>query len=435
MYYGWLIVAAAFVMLFLSTGIGFYTFSVFLIPLERSFDASRTAITGVNSVVAIMGGFAAPATGALLHSLGPRIVIGGGAILTGGAFLLLSKSTELWHLYVLGSFLGTGLSATTLIPAQTLVANWFAKKRGTAMGITMMGVAVGGIVFSPLAHHLIETFDWRQTYVLFGLAIPVVIVPLAVLVIRRSPEELGLQDADGAPDSEPLGLTVAESLRTVSFWLLFSVQFFMTMAIAIVTAHIVGIVTASGFGTAVGDTTARLEGARTTSYFLAASIPGRILCGSLAERFSKRGVMAAAYVVLIASGLTLMRLEGFGSLYAFVTLYGLGLGVVVVFPLLVADNFGLKAFGTLIGIMGVPFTLGAALGVVSAAKLFDVSGSYSSVLSMQMSLFAICAVLALLAKPPRKAADSDPGPGTPDRERTAIKTATAPAADAPAAPP
>lgn len=410
MYYGWLIVAAAFVMLFLSTGIGFYTFSVFLIPLERSFDASRTAITGVNSVVAIMAGFAAPATGALLHSLGPRIVIGGGALLTGGAFLLLSRSTELWHLYVLGILLGTGLSATTLIPAQTLVANWFARKRGIAMGITMMGVAVGGIVFSPLAHHLIETFDWRQTYVLFGLAIPVVIMPLAVLVIRRSPQELGVRDdgegALGTPDSEPLGLTVAESLRTVSFWLLFSVQFFMTMALGIVTAHIVGIVTASGFGTAVGDTTARLEGARATSYFLAASLPGRILCGSLAERFSKRGVMAAACVVLIASGLTLMRLEGFGTLYAFVILYGLGLGVVVVFPLLVAENFGLKAFSTLIGIMGVPFTFGAALGVVSAAKLFDVSGSYSSALSMQMSLFAICAVLALLAKPPRKAADS-----------------------------
>lgn len=410
MYYGWLIVAAAFVMLFLSTGIGFYSFSVFLIPLERSFEASRTAITGVNSFVAIMGGFAAPATGALLHSRGPRIVIGGGAILTGAAFLLLSKSTELWHLYVLGILLGTGLSATTLVPAQSLVANWFAKKRGTAMGITMMGVAVGGIVFSPLSHHLIETFGWRQTYVLFGLAIPVVIVPLAVLVIRRSPEELGLRAdgevADGTPDSEPLGLTVAESLRTVSFWLLFSVQFFMTMAIGIVTAHIVAIVTASGFGTAVGDTTARLEGARTTSYFLAASIPGRILCGSLAERFSKRGVMAAAYVVLIASGLTLMRLESFGTLYAFVILYGLGLGVVVVFPLLVADNFGLKAFSTLIGIMNVPFTLGAALGFVSAAKLFDVTGSYSSVLSMQMSLFALCAVLALLSKPPRKAADS-----------------------------
>ena len=410
MYYGWLIVAAAFVMLFFSTGIGFYSFSVFLIPLERSFEASRTAISGVNSFVAIMAGFAAPATGALLHSLGPRIVIGGGAILTGAAYLLLSKSTELWHLYVLGILLGTGLSATTLVPAQSLVANWFAKKRGTAMGITMMGVAVGGIVFSPLAHHLIEAFDWRQTYVLFGLAIPVVIVPLAVLVIRRSPEELGLRAdgevADGTPDSEPLGLTVAESLRTVSFWVLFAVQFFMTMALAVVTAHIVAIVTASGFGTAVGDTTARLEGARTTSYFLAASIPGRILCGSLAERFSKRGVMATAYVVLIASGLTLMRLESFGTLYAFVILYGLGLGVVVVFPLLVADNFGLKAFSTLIGIMNVPFTLGAALGFISAAKLFDVTGSYSSVLSMQMSLFALCAVLALLAKPPRKAADS-----------------------------
>jgi MFS family permease len=414
-FYGWFIVGAAFITLFLTTGIGFYSFSVFLIPLERSFGASRTAIAGVNSVVALVAGFAAPVIGILMDRWGPRQVVGLGAILTGSAYLLLSRSSEVWHLYVLGLLLGTGLTATTLIPSQTLVSHWFVRRRGTAMGIVMVGVAFGGIVFAPLAHYLIEQLHWRSTCAIFGVVIPAVIVPLAYCVIRRSPAEMGLRP-DGGPevpvetgqprdDAGDCGLTVAQAVRTASFWHLFFVQLFMAMGFTVITAHIVGIVVDSTFGLSVGEDTARLIGARTTSYFLAVSIAGRLLGGYLAERFSKRHVMVGEYVALIVAALTLCRLDSATMLYMFVFFYGMGLGAAVVYPLLVAENFGLTSFSKLVGIMGIPFTIGAAVGVVGAATVFDMTESYANVFMILMCLFATCSVLTMLAKPP-SASDS-----------------------------
>jgi sugar phosphate permease len=413
-FYGWYVVAACFLTLFLTTGTGFYTFSVFMIPLENTFGASRTAITGVNSLMALIAGFATPVIGILMHAWGPRRVVGLGGVLTGGAFVLMSRATEVWHLYAFGFLLGTGLSATTLIPNQTVVSHWFVKKRGRAMGIVMIGIALGGIVFAPLAHDLIEKLGWRNTYAVFGIVIAVVVVPLAVFIMRRSPELMGLR-----PDGEPMpppqaditgggenaesleGLAVPEAARTASFWYLFFVQFFMIMGTSIVTAHIVPIVTASPFGVAQGQDDAMMMGSRAIRDFLIVSIAGRFLGGYLAEHLSKRLVLAGQYVLLIGAALLLFKLDNIVVLYAFILLFGMGLGSAVVYPLLIAENFGLPSFSKILGIMGIAFTLGAAIGQVGAASIFDITDSYAGVFIVLMLVFGISAILSLLARPPK----------------------------------
>lgn len=425
-YYGWFIVAASFVTLFLTTGIGFYTFSVFMIPLENAFEASRTAITGVNSLMALTAGFATPLIGILYHSWGPRKVIGLGAVLTGFAYFMLSRSTEVWHLYALGFLLGTGLAATTLIPNQTIVSHWFVKKRGRAMGLMMIGIAFGGIVWAPLAHELIGRFRWQGAYITFAIVIPAVIVPLAIFVIRRSPESIGLLPDGGAKQPsgdrsasvtagaatvdvhEFPGLTVPQAVRTASFWHLVFVNFFMVMGTSIVTAHMVAMVTASSFGASIGPEEAKLIGSRAISYFLVASIAGRFLGGYVAERFSKRHVLAVQYAALIVSALVLFKLDSMAALYVFVFIYGMGMGgSAVVYPLLLAENFGLLSFSKLLGIMGIPFTLGAAIGQVGAAKIYEsMDNSYTGVFITLICVFAIASVLVLLAKRPSAAEDS-----------------------------
>ncbi len=419
-FYGWFIVGASFITLFVATGIGFFTFSVFMLPLEKFFGASRTSITGFNSVMALIAGFATPVVGILVHSWGPRKVLGFGAVLTGIAYVLLSRSTQVWHLYALSVFLGTGLSAITLIPNQTIIAHWFVKKRGTAMGVTMMGLAVGGIVWAPLAHDLIKRFDWQTTYVIFGIVIPAIVVPLAIFVIRRSPESMGLlPDGEvGNPESGPSSpaagpadnanlpnLTVPQTIRTASFWYLFFVNFFMVFGTSIVTAHTVGIVTSSPFGVAKGVETAMRIGSRVIMYFLIVSIAGRFLGGYLAERFSKRVVMFAHYIAMIIAALALFKLETAAVLSAFIFLYGMGSGgSAVIYPLLIAENFGLLSFSKILGIMGIPFTLGAAIGQASGAEIYDTTKSYAGVFALLMFVFAMGAVLVLLAKPPKVAA-------------------------------
>jgi sugar phosphate permease len=420
-FFGWYVVTACFVILFLTTGVGFFTFSVFMIPLEHSFQASRTAITAVNSITALVAGFAAPLVGMLIHSWGPRQVIGLGAALTGGAFLLMSMATSLWHLYLFGALLGAGLAATTIVPVQTLVSYWFVRRRGTAMGIVMIGLALGGVVFAPLAHDLIEAFGWRTAYVVFGVAIPIVIVPLAIFVVRRSPESIGLRpDGDLAGDTdarsladrndtgESTGLSAAGAMRTRSFWCLFFVRFFMVMGTATIAAHIVPIVVASELGGIEGPEAAMLMGSRTIRDFLIVSIAGKLLGGYAAERLPKRLVFVVQFAFMILAAGILFALENLLALYLFVLLYGIGNGGSVVYPLVVAETFGVKSFSKILGIMGVPLTLGAAFGQMGAARIFDATDSYVGVFVGLMLVNGICAVLIGRAKPARPAAMMGP---------------------------
>ena len=413
-FFGWYVVVACFATLFLTTGVGFFTFSVFMIPLEQSFQASRTAITAVSSITALVAGFATPVVGMLIHSWGSRVVIGCGAVVTGGAFLLMSIATSLWQLYLFGCVMGVGLAATTIVPAQTLVSHWFVRRRGTAMGIVMIGTALGGIVFAPLAHDLIEAFDWRTAYTAFGVAVPLVIVPLAILVIRRSPESIGLRpdgDLEGGTDStaeqgdakESTGLSTSEAVRTRSFWCLFFVRFFMVMGTATIAAHIVPIVVASELGGIEGPEAAMLIGSRTIRDFLIVSIAGKLLGGYAAERLPKRLVLVVQFAFMIVAAGILFALESPLALFLFVLLYGMGNGGSVVYPLVVAENFGVKSFSRTLGIMGVPLTLGAAVGQLGSATIFDATDSYVGVFVGLILVNGVSLVLASLSTPPQRA--------------------------------
>jgi MFS family permease len=348
----------------------------------------------------------------LLHSWGPTRVIGFGAVITGGAFLLMSTATALWHLYLFAFLLGCGLAATTIIPNQTLVSHWFARRRGTAMGIVMIGTALGGVVFAPLAHDLIEAFGWRSAYLVFGVVIPAVIVPLAIVAVRRSPESIGLQpdgdpDAGGGTAEDATGLTVAEAVRTGWFWNLFFARFFMVMGTATIAAHIVPIVVASEYGAIEGRDSALMIGSRAIRDFLIISIVGKLMGGYLAERLSKRLVLALQFVLMVLAAAVLFKLENSFVLYLFVLLYGIGNGGAVVYPLIVAESFGLRAFSKILGIMGIPVTLGAAIGQMGAARIFDATGSYGGVFLGLMLVNGICVVLLSHARQRERATMRD----------------------------
>ena len=179
-FFGWYVVTACFLILFAATGVGFFTFSVFMIPLEHSFQASRTAITAINSITALVAGFAAPLVGMLIHSWGARRVIGSGAALTGGAFLLMSMATSLWHLYLFGALLGAGLAATTIVPIQTLVSHWFVRKRGTAMGSFNASFNFGITFFAFGFGVIAKYFGFPVMYVVSGIGLWVAAVGLAL---------------------------------------------------------------------------------------------------------------------------------------------------------------------------------------------------------------------------------------------------------------
>jgi MFS family permease len=201
-------------------------------------------------------------------------------------------------------------------------------------------------------------------------------------------------------------------MRTTSFWCLFFVRFFMVMGTATIAAHIVPIVVASKLGALEGPEAAMLMGSRAIRDFLIVNIAGKFLGGYAAERLPKRLVLVVQFGFMILAAGILFALENLLALYLFVLLYGIGNGGSVVYPLLVAENFGLRSFSRILGIMGIPLTLGAALGQMGAAQIFDATDSYFGVFVGLMLVNGICAVLLSRAKPPPASVHFTSGSGT-----------------------
>ncbi len=242
LYYGWWIVAVAFVCHAVNTGLIFYAWSAFLTPLAAEFGGRAPVAAGYTllQIAAATYGFA---VGRIVDRRGARLVqaTGGAALAVG--FVLVSRAHSLPALYCcLAGPVALGSTCIGGLPNNAAVARWFVRRRGRALGASTAGISAGGIVFAPLAQHLIVTVGWRAAYAILGGVVAVLVVPSALVLMRRDPADLGL-----LPDGEPplpsarepaLALYARELERSVrpdvavrhaNFWLI-AASFSLTMA-------------------------------------------------------------------------------------------------------------------------------------------------------------------------------------------------------------
>jgi MFS-type transporter involved in bile tolerance (Atg22 family) len=273
------------------------------------------------------------------------------------------------------------------------------------MGMLMVANGVGGVVWTTVSARLIEAVGWRNAYEIFGVVIAVVSLPLIALVIRSSPQSIGLlpdgrEDTPAeakAADTEEPGYTVREAFATTSFWLILFATFVVVFASSGFVLHVVAFLSDRGLS--------HRRAADIWGAALGLSIAARIFFGFLSERYQKRFFLfsanlvrmcCAALLVLFALGLVSRT---FGALQVIV-FYGLPMGCyAVVSPLLISETFGVKSFGKLMGLLGIPYTIGMALGQVSGGYLFDTKGNYNAAYSIFAVAFLIGGIAILLAKP------------------------------------
>jgi MFS family permease len=407
-FYGWWVVAASFAILFVSVGVGLYAPPVFLVPLQGHFGWSRATISGGFAVAAVMSGVLSPLVGVLIDRYGVRRVVALGALVMGSAFALMGLMEALWQLYAINMLAAVGITCVAWIPNQTLVSNWFDRKRGLAMGVALAGIGFGGSVMAPLAGVLIDRVGWRLAFAGLSSLVVLVIIPLALTVVRGRPADLGLlPDGDPEGGREPgaarpesggdgerfPGLELAESLRTAAFWMLLLCQFLAVFGGMSIVGHLVALLTDAG------SDIQRASGA--LGFAILASVAGRLLFGLLADRFPKRYVMAAALLIHAVAVLFLFRIQSAGALPAFVIAFGPALGgAAVLMPLLVGECFGLISFGKILGLIMLAATLGAAIGQVLTGWIFDVTGHYTIAFVLHLAAFLAGAALVCFLRPP-----------------------------------
>lgn len=396
MFYGWWIVAAAFIVQFFMVGFFTYGFPLLVEPVQKEFDASVTQILLGVSLGAPIGAFASPFVGPLVDKWSARglVIIGALSLTLGlGCMSLAQSATQ--FVVAMGLLLGIANLMLGPMTATTLVARWFHTSRGFALGISATGTSVGGIFVPMLVTGLVDSMSWREALQALSLMCALIVVPMAAFVLRNHPSDLGLypDGADapivvpGAPAIPSDARTTGEILRTPAFWLIGCSLGFLFMAY-------VGVLTNLGKYAAALDV-APQQATALLSTIAGAGFVGKILFGWVADRVSLRLELWAAQALAIV-GITLLSLEPpYLVMVLAAALMGLAAGgMLPVWGAMIGAAFGLESFGRVMGLMMPVITVFNVPGPLVAAASMDVTGSYG--LALQGFVVALVIAAALL---------------------------------------
>ncbi len=406
-YHGWTLVVGLGVIAIVVYGTVQYFFGVLVVPVGRELGWSRAELSlGYSTSLALAGLLGLP-LGRWIDRHGARGLLALGSLFGGLSLIALSRVNALWQWELLWGG-GLGLAgAMTLYPVtMTVVANWFHRRRGTAMAtLTVLG-GLASPIFIPLAGWLVPHVGWRQTLVLFGLAQLLIALPLALLFVRRHPEDVGLFP-DGAPSAGraacrlELGVELRPAARHPAFWTLTLAALAGLGGSNVLFAHQVAYMIGRGQPPEVAASLAGAVGL--------ASLPGRLFLNLLSDRLPAQRLLAASQCML-ALGVGALALGGsLAGLLAYVVIFGAVFGATSPLTASVrAEHFGRRAFASIGAVQGIPALGGAALGPLAAGWTHDRAGSYVPALLAVAALYVVSAAAMFLTPLPARSTAPPP---------------------------
>ncbi len=412
-YFGWWVLYAAIAASAFVNGVGNWTLTILISPMSQDLGWSHAQILGALTVAGFSSALISPVIGRILDRSGARSVITASLLGLGVALLFTSRVQSVWQFYLFYAIaLGMASSAVSRVGTQVIASNWFLRKRGTAFGTIMAGSTLSGVVFTLGSQAIVEHWDWRMVWTMLGIAILVIPAPIAWLVIRRRPEDLGLlPDGDGRKTEGPaeqggyreitdrateVGWTLREAARTRTFWLLnlgFVLIGFPSFAI-IVVLH--------PYFTELG--VSKSTAAQLVSFYAISSFFGALLWAAVIQRWPVRTLLVPstlAYGGSVALFVVLGQFDSVPLLYISILVLGLGImGISQLGNQVWADYFGRKEVGSIIGMSNLIRTVPLALGPLLAAAIHDSMGSYPPAFVLFAAFCFVAAIGFFFAKPP-----------------------------------
>jgi MFS family permease len=385
---GWMMVPILFVILAIIVGC-IDSMGVLFTPLIKHFGWSRTRISAVMSAVTLAIGVSTPLAGWLIDRVGVRMVIAAGAAIAGAGLLMGSQADSMFSLAASCALFGLGGGGASLVSASYVIANWFGERRGIAMGVTMMGTSVGAALSAPLVSYVVALAGWRWAFAMLGAALLVIAMPLAAIFVGTpaAPSEIVRpRDAAQAQPAQLSGVEVREALRMRSFWLFCLIYAMAGIAGSAVNLHLMPFLLTDGFKPAIAAWVL-------STYFMGATVAKPIL-GAGADRIGVRGGICFALLMMGGSCLLIPRVADHRVMFTLAATYGFGIGgPVALMPLLGAEAFGLRRYGTLMGLAGLAQMGSGVIGPIATGAFFDRYGSYAPAFALFGIMLAAASVL------------------------------------------
>ncbi len=324
--------------------------------------------------------------GRLNDRFGPRIVTTGCSLFLGLGYWLMSLTSTIWHLYLFwGLIVAIGMSGG-FVPMTSTIARWFVKRRGTMTGIVVAGVGAGTTIVPPVASWLTSSYGWRTSFIVIGLA-AFVLLASAAQFLKRDPSKVG-QLPYGENNAEPenlisgaSGFSFWEAIHTKQFRMAWLIYFFTGICLHTIMVHIVSHATDLG--------TSAMTAANILATAGVVSIVGRIVTGSVSDRVGGRLSLIISFTLLAIAFLLVMVTKEVWTLYLVAIIFGFSTGGLIALESpVIAELFGLRAHGAILGTVVFGSASGGAVGSLMAGLIFDITSSY-------YLAFLVCAILTM----------------------------------------
>ena len=406
MFYGWVILAVASLIMF-GTGPGqSHLIGLFFDPISQELGLSRTSIAAAYGSATLIAALALPRMGRLVDRHGPATMLS--IIAFGlGAFAIFFSFATGWVYLAIGfaglRFLGQG---SLMLNCANMTAQWFDKKRGFAVGLMTLGFPVSIALHPPLAQWLIDTVGWREAWIWLGVSTWIMLIPPILLFLYSKPGDVGLRpDGEAAlkeNETAPpiVGYTRAQALRMPAFYLIIAGMSSLSMLVTCLHVEYTGILKAHGLDAQTAATMFTISGISAAVFM---PIVGRML-----DTLPTKWMYFSGLLVMSASLFSATQVDGLVSAVVFALIFGLNNAVTMTFAgFLWPRYFGRKYLGSIQGTGQMIMIIGASLGPLPLGFALDTWESYDGMLTALALIPVSVAIIVAFLMPHPKMPEPD----------------------------
>jgi MFS family permease len=388
--FGWLIVGIGFLTLALAFS-GRALLGLTMPEIEQELGWTRTLVSDGGAYALIVMAVMAPIGGNLVDRLGARFLLAAGLLAVGTGLLFTGGATEPWHFFLAYSGLtavGFGLAATHVV--STVVSHFFERSRGLAVAIATSGSTVGQLVLVPLVSLTLVWLGWRGSYVVMAIGC-LVLLPLVLFMLRAEKHADNKRTTGHSPADGSLATRLRYLITNATFhklyWSYFICGFTTT---GIIETHFLPYATLCGF--------LPQEGALAYGFLSAVNLGGMVLFGWLTDRVNRPMLLGMIYILRGVSFILLLNMgSDISLLFGFALIFGLfDYSTISPTVSLVGSHLGLRIMGLTMGLLSSGHSMGAAVGVFLAGRIFDWSARYDWVWMVAFVLSILAGLMSFL---------------------------------------